>query len=529
MQPLLNIRDLTLGFKQNGTVNQVVNRISFDLKKGQILGLVGESGSGKSVTALSIIRLLNSPPLTYLGGDIQWNGESLFSATEKRMQQIRGHEISVIFQEPLTSLNPLHKIHRQISETIERHQGLSQKKCIDLALYWLKRVGIRDPERKLNNYPHQLSGGERQRVMIAMALVNKPKLLIADEPTTALDVTIQAQILELIRELQAEIGMSVLFITHDLHIVRKLADHVVVMEKGNLVEQGSTKNVFDNPQHPYTQKLIASEPHGTPLELTPSEKPILQVNNLRCWFPIKKGLFQRTVDHVKAVDDISITIMPGESVGVVGESGSGKSTLGKSILSLEKSTGEIWYNDLRIDLLDRKTIKPLRKEIQIIFQDPYGSLSPRMTISEIISEGMDIHEIGTTEEREAKIINAMREVELNPDWRTRYPNEFSGGQRQRIAIARALVLKPKLLILDEPTSSLDRTIQQQVIELLLRLQQAYNLSYLFISHDLRVVKALCHRMVVMQAGKVVEDGDCEEIYRAPTHPYTQQLLKTAFY
>ncbi|OMH29496.1 ABC transporter ATP-binding protein [Motiliproteus sp. MSK22-1] len=529
MQPLLSIKDLTLGFKQNGTVNQVVNRISFDLHKGQILGLVGESGSGKSVTALSIIRLLNSPPLTYLGGDIQWNGESLFSATEKRMQQIRGHEISVIFQEPLTSLNPLHKIHRQISETIERHQGLSQQKCIDLALYWLKRVGIRDPERKLNTYPHQLSGGERQRVMIAMALVNKPKLLIADEPTTALDVTIQAQILDLIKELQAEIGMSVLFITHDLHIVRKLANQVVVMEKGDLVEQGSTKAVFENPQHPYTQKLIASEPHGNPAEFTPTEEPILQVNNLRCWFPIKKGLFQRTVDHVKAVDDISLAIMPGESVGVVGESGSGKSTLGKSILSLEKSTGEIWYKGLRIDLLDQKATKPLRKEIQIIFQDPYGSLSPRMTIAEIIGEGMDIHDIGTAAEREEKIVNAMMEVELNPDWRTRYPNEFSGGQRQRIAIARALVLKPKLLILDEPTSSLDRTIQQQVIELLLRLQQSHNLSYLFISHDLRVVKALCHRMVVMQAGKVVEDGNCEDLYQKPTHPYTEQLLKTAFY
>ncbi len=529
MPKLLEIKNLTLGFKQQHGISEVVKDVSFVIEEGQTLALVGESGSGKSVTSLSILKLLSSPPLTFVSGEINWLGENLIHASEKRMRQIRGHEVSVIFQEPLTALNPLHKIYRQISEIIELHQGLNNQQCLDLALEWLAKVGIRNPEKKLDAYPHQLSGGERQRVMIAMALINNPKLLIADEPTTALDVTVQSQILELIKSLQKDIGMSVLFITHDLHIVKKLADKVAVMEKGVLVEQGSTQQVFNNPEHPYTQKLIAAEPHGTPNEVGTFESPIIKVNNLKCWFPIKKGFFKKTVDHIKAVDDISLQIFPGEALGIVGESGSGKSTLGRSLIRLEGSQGEIWFNQYRIDKLGPKELKPLRKDIQIIFQDPFGSLSPRMTIAEIVGEGLEIHGIDSPQEREQKIIDALNEVELDPDYRFRYPNEFSGGQRQRIAIARALVLRPKLLILDEPTSSLDRTIQQQVIELLLRLQKEYKLSYLFISHDLRVVKALCHKVVVMKEGKILEAGDCESLYENPQHPYTKELLETAYY
>lgn len=525
--PLLDIHDLSLGFGSATTSNPVVNRVSLQLNSGEILALVGESGSGKSVTAMSILKLLDSPPLVYRGGEIRWQGENLLKASETRLRQIRGHEISVIFQEPLTALNPLHPIHRQISEVIERHQGLDRKACVDLALEWLKKVGIRDPETRLNDYPHQLSGGERQRVMIAMALVNRPKLLIADEPTTALDVTIQAQILQLIKSLQREMGMAVLFITHDLHVVRQLADCVAVLEKGVLVEQGPTREVFASPQHPYTKKLLDAEPHGAPPAFDGTRPPLLTTEGLRCWFPIRRGLFQRTVGHVKAVDGIDLAIRPGESLGIVGESGSGKSTLGRSLLRLIASEGAIRFDGQRLDQLDQKALKPLRREMQVIFQDPFGALSPRMTVRELIGEGLEIHRIGTPAEREQRIREAMREVELNPDWINRYPNEFSGGQRQRICIARALVLKPRLLILDEPTSSLDRTIQQQVIELLQRLQQEHGLSYLFISHDLRVVRALCHRILVMKAGRVVEMGDCETVYNAPREPYTRELLRTA--
>lgn len=529
MPPILDINDLSLGFREKNSVNPVVHGVSLHINEGETLALVGESGSGKSVTALSVLQLLNSPPLTFTGGQILWQGEDLVKSSDKRLRQIRGHEISVIFQEPLTALNPLHKVYRQISEIIELHQGLGKQACLNLALKWLNKVGIRNPEQKLNSYPHQLSGGERQRVMIAMALINQPKLLIADEPTTALDVSVQAQILELMKDLQQEMGMSVLFITHDLHIVQKLADRVAVMEQGQLVEQGPTSEVFGQPQHPYTQRLIAAEPHGEPLPLHGDQQPIITVNNLKCWFPIKRGLLKKTVAHVKAVDDISLSLQPGESLGIVGESGSGKSTLGRSLIRLESSEGEIIFNQQRIDMLTAKQLKPLRREFQIIFQDPFGSLSPRMTVAEIIGEGLDIHSIGTREEREKIIIDAMHDVELSPELRFRYPNEFSGGQRQRIAIARAIVLKPRLLVLDEPTSSLDRTIQQQVIELLLKLQREHELSYLFISHDLRVVKALCHKVLVMQAGKTVEYNDSESLYTSPQHPYTQQLLETAYY
>ncbi len=526
-QPLLELRNVALGFAGETGVVPVVREVSFALDAGQTLALVGESGSGKSVTALSILRLLDSPPLALLGGQVLWQGEDLLTATEPRLRQIRGHEIGVIFQEPLTALNPLHPIHRQISEVIERHQGLSRQACMDLALEWLERVGIRDPREKLSAYPHQLSGGERQRVMIAMALVNRPKLLIADEPTTALDVTIQAQVLKLIKALQVELGMAVLFITHDLHIVRQFADTVAVMEKGRLVEQGATPEVFSRPAHPYTQKLLAAEPHGQPPAFAEDAEALLKVEDLRCWFPVKRGLLRRVTGHVKAVDGISLDIRPGEAVGVVGESGSGKSTLGKAVLRLQSSEGTILFRDLRLDQLSPGALKPLRREIQVIFQDPFGALSPRMTILEIIREGLDIHDIGNREDRESQVIDAMRAVDLDPDWRFRYPNEFSGGQRQRICIARALVLKPRLLILDEPTSSLDRTVQQQVIELLQKLQQDHGLSYLFISHDLRVVRALCHRIIVMQAGRVVEAGPSEQVYTQPRQAYTQELLRTA--
>lgn len=525
--PLLRLQDLSLGFSQGGTLSRVVEGVSFSIEPGETLALVGESGSGKSVTSMSILRLLDSPPLTFLGGEIVWQGENLLTASEQRLRQIRGHEISVIFQEPLTALNPLHKIHRQISEVIERHQGLSKTACVDLALEWLNKVGIRNPEAKLNAYPHQLSGGERQRVMIAMALVNRPKLLIADEPTTALDVTIQAQILRLIKELQQEMGMAVLFITHDLHVVRQISDRVAVMEKGILVEQGPTLQVFTNPAHPYTRRLLEAEPHGMPPVFDAEQPPLLTVDDLRCWFPLKRGLLGRTYGYIKAVDGLSLSIRPGESLGIVGESGSGKSTLGKAILRLERSEGEIAYRDQRLNALSEKQLKPLRRDIQVIFQDPYGALSPRMTIREIIGEGLEIHQLGSAAEREAQIIEAMNAVELNPDWLNRYPNEFSGGQRQRICIARALVLKPKLLILDEPTSSLDRTVQQQVIELLQRLQAEHGLSYLFISHDLRVVKALCHHIIVMQSGHIVEAGPADLLFEQPSQPYTRELLRTA--
>lgn len=529
--PLLEIRDLTLGFRaysqKNPTVNTVVKGVNLRIGKGETLAIVGESGSGKSVTALSVIKLLDSPPLVYEGGSVLWQGEELLDASESRLRQIRGHDISVIFQEPLTALNPLHRIHRQITEVIERHQGLSKSACEKKALEWLQRVGIRNPEAKMQAYPHELSGGERQRVMIAMALVNDPKLLIADEPTTALDVTIQAQILKLIKDLQAQLGMAVLFISHDLHIVKQVAEHVVVMEKGHVVESGLTRDVLETPQHPYSQKLVSAEPHGNPPGFDTTATPLLQVDDLKCWFPVHKGLFKRVDHYVKAVDGISLDIRPGESVGIVGESGSGKSTLGRSILRLVESRGGITFKGHRIDGLDNQALKPFRRDIQVVFQDPYGSLSPRMTVREIVGEGLEIHQIGSAEERVARIAQALAQVDLNPEWLDRYPNEFSGGQRQRICIARSLVLEPKLLILDEPTSALDRTIQQQVIELLQRLQAEMGLSYLFISHDLRVVRALCHRVLVMRAGEVIEFGSAEALYRAPEHPYTQELLRTA--
>ncbi len=523
---LLQIKQLNLGFENNQALTQVVFDLDLSIEKGQIHALVGESGSGKSVTALSIVQLLDSPPLRIMSGEINWQDEDLTNASEARLREIRGDKISVIFQEPMTSLNPLHAIEKQLGEVIMLHTLCTKKQAAIKALEWLKKVGIREPEQKLKALPHQLSGGEKQRIMIAMALVNEPDLLIADEPTTALDVTIQAQILSLIIKLQRETQMSVLFITHDLSIVQRIADHVSVMEKGKIVESADKETLFNQPQHPYTQKLLAAEPSGKAVD-TLTQQPLLDIEQLKVWFPIRKGILQRAVDHFKAVDDINFKLAVGETLGIVGESGSGKSTLAKAILQLIGSDGKIVFLNQDIQGLKQKQMREYRQHMQVVFQDPYGSLSPRMSVGEIIGEGLDIHSPNDVASRNARIMEVMKEVEIDPDWRERYPNEFSGGQRQRIAIARALVLRPKLLILDEPTSSLDRTIQIQIIELLKHLQSKYQLSYLFISHDLAVIKALSHNVLVMQSGKVIENGSCEQIFNQPKQPYTQQLIRAA--
>lgn len=525
---LVSINNLSLGFRNSEGVTPVVHEVNLDINKGEIVSLVGESGSGKSVTAMSIMRLLPSPPLAFLGGDILWQGKSILGMTENELRRLRGSKISVIFQEPMTSLNPLHRVEKQLVETVQLHQLVSTKKASELALAMLQKVGLRNPEQKLKAFPHQLSGGERQRVMIALALINEPELLIADEPTTALDVTIQAQILELIARLQQDMGMTVLFITHDLTLVKRFSDRVAVMERGRLVEAGPTTRVFSTPEHPYTQKLLAAEPKDHPENAVIDKPPILQGEGLRVWFPIQRGVLRRTVGHVKAVDGVDFSIRPGESLGVVGESGSGKSTLARAILKLERSEGELLFYGENLQALDKKGMRPFRRFMQIVFQDPYGSLSPRLSVEQIIREGLDIQKVGSMEERTQAVIEAMQQVELDPELRFRYPNEFSGGQRQRIAIARALVMKPRFIILDEPTSSLDRTVQFQVIELLKRLQAEYNLAYLFISHDLKVVKSLCHTVIVMKEGRVVEQGAAERVFSAPEADYTRQLLATAF-
>ncbi len=526
-QQLLSIEDLSVEFLSGETVQRAVNNISFSILKGETLALVGESGSGKSVTAHSILRLLPYPLARHPSGKIMYQGEDLLAATPEYLRNVRGNRIAMIFQEPMSSLNPLHTIEKQINEILILHKGMNAKQASVRTLELLKLVEIPNPAQRMNAYPHELSGGQRQRVMIAMALANEPQLLIADEPTTALDVTVQQTILELLGDLQERLGMSILLISHDLNLVRRVAHRVCVMRNGEIVEQAACAEIFRNPQHPYTQELLGAEPSGQPVAHSPSET-LLETCDLRVWFPIKKGIFQRTADYIKAVDGVSFNLQRGQTLGVVGESGSGKSTLGLAILRLINSKGRILYAGQAIDSLSQKEVRPLRRDIQVVFQDPFGSLSPRMSVSDIIGEGLRIHKMGDAQQQEQAIIAALQEVGLDPETRHRYPHEFSGGQRQRIAIARALVLKPKLIVLDEPTSALDRTVQRQVVELLRNLQLKYNLTYVFISHDLAVVKALSHHLLVMRQGQVIEQGAAARIFAAPQHTYTQQLLAAAF-
>ncbi|WP_070887474.1 ABC transporter ATP-binding protein [Pseudomonas argentinensis] len=524
---LVEIRDLSVAFVNGGSSRSVVNHISFDIRRGETLALVGESGSGKSVTAHSVLRLLPYPLAQHPSGSINYGGDDLLKLPERKLRGIRGNRIAMVFQEPMTSLNPLHSIEKQINEVLALHKGLRGKAATQRTLELLELVGIPEPHKRLKALPHELSGGQRQRVMIAMALANEPELLIADEPTTALDVTVQLKILELLKDLQARLGMAMLIITHDLKLVRRIAQRVCVMQNGELVEQADCETLFTAPQHPYTCELLAAEPDGDPVA-SDDAQTLLAVEDLRVWFPIKKGLLRRTVDHVKAVDGINFSLQRGQTLGIVGESGSGKSTLGLAILRLIGSQGRIRFGEHHLDGLSQGDVRPLRREMQVVFQDPFGSLSPRMTVGMIVGEGLRIHRIGTAAEQEQAIIDALQEVGLDPQSRHRYPHEFSGGQRQRIAIARALVLKPALILLDEPTSALDRTVQRQVVDLLRSLQAKYNLSYLFISHDLAVVRAISHQLMVVKQGQVVEQGDARQIFQAPQHPYTQQLLEAAF-
>lgn len=526
-ETVLQIDHLSVAFAEGDHQQTVVQEVSFSLKAGQTLALVGESGSGKSVTAQSILRLLPYPLASHPSGSIQFAGHDLLKASPSVLQGIRGNQIAMIFQEPMTSLNPLHNIEQQIAEVLFLHKGLNKKAARARVLELLTLVGINEPEKRLSAYPHELSGGQRQRVMIAMALANEPKILIADEPTTALDVTVQLKILELLKKLQAQLGMAILLISHDLNLVRRVAHQVCVMRQGRVVEQASCEELFSNAQHPYTQELLAAEPSGQPLTVENSPT-LLSCEALRVWFPIKEGLFRRTTDYVKAVDGVTFALPKGQTLGIVGESGSGKSTLGMAILRLLDSQGAIEFAGTRLEGLSQQATRPLRRQMQVVFQDPYGSLSPRMSVAQIIGEGLEIHGIGTAQEREQAIIEVLKEVGLDPQTRHRYPHEFSGGQRQRIAIARALVLRPQLILLDEPTSALDRTVQKQVVQLLRDLQHKYQLTYLFISHDLAVIKALSHQLLVIRQGQVVEQGDAQQIFVAPRHPYTRQLLEAAF-
>ncbi|WP_064693366.1 ABC transporter ATP-binding protein [Rhizobium aegyptiacum] len=528
-EPLLSVRDLSVAFHQGGETSLAVDRISFDIAKGEVVALVGESGSGKSVSANSILQLLPYPSASHPSGEILFKGKDLLKASERALREVRGNDITMIFQEPMTSLNPLHTVEKQIAEILALHQGLTGQPARERVLELLNQVGIREPEKRLKAYPHELSGGQRQRVMIAMALANRPELLIADEPTTALDVTVQAQILELLRQLKMAHGMSLLFITHDLGIVRKFADRVCVMTKGRIVETGPVEEVFANPKHEYTRHLLASEPRGEPPLADPSKPVVMEGSDIRVWFPIKAGLMRRVVDHVKAVDGIDLSLRAGQTLGVVGESGSGKTTLGLALTRLISSQGRIAFVGKDIAGYSFNEMRPLRNQLQIVFQDPYGSLSPRMSVGDIIAEGLKVHERAlSAEERDQRVCWALEEVGLDPLTRWRYPHEFSGGQRQRIAIARAMVLKPRFVMLDEPTSALDMSVQAQVVDLLRDLQKKHDLAYLFISHDLKVVKALANDVIVMRFGKVVEQGPSAEIFRAPKHDYTKALMAAAF-
>ena len=528
-ETLLQVRDLSVLFHSAGREMLAVDKVSFDIKRGETLGLVGESGSGKSVTALSVMQLLPYPAAEHPSGSILFKGRELMGASERTMRQVRGDDITMIFQEPMTSLNPLHTVERQVGEVLKLHRGMSDAAARARVLELLDQVGIQEPEQRLESYPHQLSGGQRQRVMIAMALANEPDLLIADEPTTALDVTVQAQILALLKDLQRDLGMSILLITHDLGIVRKVADRVCVMTQGKIVEHGETEKVYSRPRHAYTKHLLAAEPKGKPPPFDPRAPVVMAADDLKVWFPIRRGFLRRTVGHIKAVDGIDVAVREGQTLGVVGESGSGKTTLGLAMLRLISSEGRIAYLGKRIDDYSFRDMRPLRKEMQIVFQDPYGSLSPRLSIAQIVGEGLIVQGRGLSyDERRERVAHALEEVGIDPATMDRYPHEFSGGQRQRIAVARTMVLEPRFVMLDEPTSALDMSVQAQIVDLLRDLQRRHNLAYMFISHDLKVVRALSHEVVVMRHGKMVEHGPSVDVFENPKSDYTKALIAAAF-
>jgi microcin C transport system ATP-binding protein len=528
-QPLLDVRDLSVAFHQPSGDTIAVDHVSFSIQRGQCVALVGESGSGKSVSALSVLKLLPYPTASHPSGVILFKGRDLLTMSEREMRGIRGNDISIIFQEPMTSLNPLHTIESQIGEILQLHQGVGGQMARSRTLELLTQVGIPDPQTRLRSYPHQLSGGQRQRVMIAMALANEPDLLIADEPTTALDVTVQAQILTLLADIRKRLGMSLLFITHDLGIVRRIADVVCVMNGGKIVEQGPVEEVFTAPKHPYTRALLAAEPKPDPAPPRPESPVVISADDLKVWFPIKRGLLRSTVGHIKAVDGVSLSVRKGETLGVVGESGSGKTTLGLALLRLISSAGPIVFLGHEIQGLRFKEMLPYRRDMQIVFQDPFGALSPRMSVGDIVAEGLSVHQPSLSQtEREARVIQALRDVGLDPATRFRYPHEFSGGQRQRISIARAVVLEPNFVVLDEPTSALDMLFQAQMVDLLRELQRRRDLTYMFISHDLRVVASLASHLIVMRDGKVVEEGAAADLFKRPQTDYTRALFAAAF-
>src|SRR6201994_3179826 len=528
-QPLLDVRDLSVAFRHQGGSSVAVDRISFDVKRGECVALVGESGSGKSVSALSVLKLLPYPTASHPSGSIRFHGRELLNLSEREIRGIRGNDISIIFQEPMTSLNPLQTIETQIVEILSLHRGIGGRAARARTLELLRQVGIPEPETRLQSYPHQLSGGQRQRVMIAMALANEPDLLIADEPPTALDVTVQAQILALLAEIRGRLGMSLLFITHDLGIVRRIADVVCVMNNGKIVEQGPVEQVFRTPKHPYTRALLAAEPKPDPAPPRPEAPVVMSADDLKVWFPIKRGLLRKTVGHIKAVDGVSLAVRKGETLGVVGESGSGKTTLGLALLRLISSQGPIVFLGKDIQGLRFKEMRPFRRDMQIVFQDPFGALSPRMSVGDIVAEGLSVHQPSLSrEEREARVIKSLKDVGMDPATRFRYPHEFSGGQRQRISIARAAVLEPNFVVLDEPTSALDMLFQAQMVDLLRELQRKRDLTYMFISHDLRVVASLASHLIVMRNGKVVEGGPASDLFKHPQSDYTRALFAAAF-
>jgi microcin C transport system ATP-binding protein len=528
-QPLLSVRDLSVAFHQPSGMTLAVDQISFKINRGECVALVGESGSGKSVSALSVLKLLPYPSASHPSGSIRFKGRELLTMSEREIRGVRGNDISIIFQEPMTSLNPLHTIEAQIGEILRLHRPINSSAVRARTLELLTQVGIPEPETRLGSYPHQLSGGQRQRVMIAMALANEPDLLIADEPTTALDVTVQAQILTLLAEIRSRLGMSLLFITHDLGIVRRIADQVCVMNGGKIVEQGPVEEVFTAPKHPYTRALLAAEPKPDPAPPRPKSPVVIATDDLKVWFPVKRGLMRSTVGYIKAVDGVSLAVRKGETLGVVGESGSGKTTLGLALLRLISSTGPIVFLGKDIQGLQFKAMRPFRRDMQIVFQDPFGALSPRMSVGDIVAEGLSVHQSALSREaREEKVVKALTDVGMDPQTRFRYPHEFSGGQRQRISIARAVVLEPNFVVLDEPTSALDMLFQAQMVDLLRELQRKHDLTYMFISHDLRVVASLASHLIVMRQGKVVEEGPAVELFKAPKSDYTRALFAAAF-